>query len=168
MKKVINLIFFGMFFSGQLMAFSLFSSQVIPEVKEKDGFVEIISDLETSENVRKHIDNKHITEYQLYEALKMAAEYTLNKNAQYFVILNNGINNFEGFPINNYEDLKNYCFSLKKENTKFYFSKNYEKCENLRSLGSPKSFSLKIKIVDEKISKEIYTWDAKQVLAELK
>lgn len=130
------------------------NSQVV-EINVNEGF---------SPKVLGKIRSSQLTELYLYDGIKKAAEYSLSQGYTHFVVLNEGINNFEGFPISNYQDLRSYCFSYKVE-SKFYHGSTSGKCKNISEAGR-ETITLRILPINE--MENVFSWNAKEVLAELK
>lgn len=147
--------------------------QFYPLVTEnaESGIVNVESFLEFNKKVcwetLTPISRMALNEFQLYEALKKASEYTLSKNKKYFALINDGANNLSGFPINNYLDLKNYCFAGVDKKSDFFISTRTEKCKDI-SPTNHNITKLHIKVVDDIVASDLHVWDAKAVLVELK
>lgn len=163
MKNVISLVllFISMFmFSGCGKAINY---PVVHKV-ENSNIVEINVEEEFAPNVRKIDIYKDLSELSLYDGIKKAAEYSLSQGYTHFALLNSGINNLNGFPITNYEDLRAYCFAYKASSS-FYGSESYEKCEGISKKGRT---VVKLKVIPLNESEDVFSWNAKEVLAELK
>lgn len=163
MKKVIGLVllFISMFiFSGCGKAINY---PVVHKI-ENSNIVEIKVEEEFAPNVRKIDLYKDLSELSLYDAIKKASEYSLSQGYTNFAILNGGINNLQGFPITNYKDIREYCFGYKMD-SRFYGSESYEKCEGISKKGRT---IVKLKIIPLNQSEDVFSWNAKEVLDELK
>lgn len=132
---------------------------------ENSNAIEIKIEEEFAPNVRKVDIYKDMSELSLYDGIRKAAEYSLSQGYTHFAVLNGGIDNLKGFPITNYKDLSAYCFSYKADYTSFYGSESYEKCEGISKKGRT---VVKLKVLPLNESENIFSWNAREVLAELK
>lgn len=97
----------------------------------------------------------------LKKSLYMAAKETLKNNKENFVIVNPDMNHLLGFPINNFDDLKNYCY-------------NFNRAENdiklyCRSLDGEHELGLRgnLKIIPITSDYKIVSINAKKILEEI-
>ncbi len=170
---MIKIIIFMLFiFSG------LFASQIQnePFVKEKDGVLEIYAEA-PSDLKEKFDDNgswysgvvykqNNLYRFELQEALKKASQESLRRGFKYFAIVNKEINNLQGFPINNYEDLKNYCFAGQGNmNHGTDFSAGGKSAVRYRGIFRDNGIFLKIIPMNE--SHQYFLWNAEEVMKEL-
>lgn len=127
-----------------------------------DKTISIVARSDETE-VRKKLDNaKYWAIQEFYEAVKKAAEETLKSNKKYFAVLNLGIDNSNGFPLNTYQEVFNYCYAPADKDASFHKLKG-----TCKGIVEGEGVSLKIAKFDEP-SENFYLWNAKEVLKDLK
>jgi hypothetical protein len=107
----------------------------------------------------------------LNNSLYIAAKKTLDLNMTHFVLLNAGVNNLNGFPINNVSDMNRYINLHKTTNYKFKTSgRNMGLGKKpLRTNSSNKEvMEMWFKPVNSDIINSfISTWDASKVISDI-
>ncbi|MDX9901492.1 MAG: hypothetical protein RBT22_08385 [Aliarcobacter sp.] len=124
MKK--NLILLVMLVVG--ISFSGCSRKDIPIPKssidkDKDGIIHLYTG--RNDNLfYEDLDDDRVERIQrsyrrnedvLRRALIEASEYTIKERKTHFAIVNDGTNHLIGFPINTFQNLKDYCFKFDRE-----------------------------------------------------
>lgn len=154
--------------------------QLQPSFKQ-DGAVVIISRADFSEklyppNVINYFERTKADKYSvivlsskfnLQQFIKKAAELTLVNNNKYFAIVNKGVNNIEGFPINNFDSLNSYCFSGLSGRKTNFTKKDDDICSMFKYSRENIKIELEIVMFKEN-NQEFDLWDAEQTLKELK
>ncbi len=91
---------------------------------DKDGItnIDIVKNqtLYTEDKNKKDLEDRRQTFYRmnidlLKRSLYMAAKETIKNNKENFIIVNSDINHLTGFPLNNYTNLKDYCYNFNRE-----------------------------------------------------
>lgn len=124
--------------------------------------VSIVVRSDETEIRKKLNDPKYWAMQEFYEAVKKAAEETLKSDKKYFAVLNLGIDNSNGFPLNTYQEVFNYCYASADKEASFHKLKGI-----CHGIVDGEGVSLKIAKFDEP-SENFYLWNAKKVLEELK
>lgn len=140
------------------------SQPIAPTIaKQNDGTVLIKTKAEKNKNDNLSIKEKILFEYtnDLKLTLNKASEYAINNGFSHFVIVSNNTNNFNGFPLNTFKDMNEYCNAsyLTNEDIK-------SKCGNFMAYGSSYN-EMKI-IALNNPDYTISAFDAKTTLQETK
>ncbi len=144
-----------------LVALFIFSGCAKPEMKTKDG---VEYNLWPKENNSFKVSSQKLS---LKQQLNIAAKETKLKGYPYFVLLNAGVNNLNGFPINNYKELVKYI-SLKKRKPSFQTNG-----QNQRRGSVPLIHGTSIRVLFKPVGKKvknsyISVWPANQTLQDTK
>lgn len=90
-------------------------------IKNEDGvFYSTTFKDESIKGYSKEIQEEK-TEKAVKKGMKDVSEFAKKQNKN-FAIVNEEINNLIGFPVNNYTDLKTYCFKKDRNGIKIYCS----------------------------------------------
>lgn len=132
--------------------------------KSENGVISIkvkTSSIETEGLSQKE---KNYLEYSndLKLSLQKAAEATLNSGNTHFIIINTNENQLQGFPINTFKDLNDYCLADYKTDKELK-----GKCSNFMAKAGKTSTNIKI-LTLKNPNYTIPAFDAKTTLQETK
>ncbi len=99
---------------------------------EKDGIYSIAADTRRVHESSEYIDEENKV---LKSQLNIAAKETKKMGYNYFVLVNDNVNNLNGFPLNNYKNLSRFI-TLKKRKPSFATDGQDRGEDNLISTGA--------------------------------
>lgn len=124
--------------------------------KNQNLFYEDLDDDRVERIQRRYRENEDV----LRRALIEASEYTIKEGKTHFAIVNDGTNHLIGFPINTFQNLKDYCFKFDRE-------QNTIKTQCSFMLFGVKEIYLKIVLLENTPDYKTNAIEAKRMLAEL-
>lgn len=147
-----------------VVALFAFNGCAKPEVKKSAGGVEY-NLWPKDNNSFKFGDGSGLS---LKQQLNIAAKESRKKGYQYFVLLNAGVNNFNGFPINTYGELVRYHTLQKRKSSFATNGKNQNRGKTPLRTGSG-GFSVWFKPVGNEYKNSfVSVWSVSQTLRDTK
>ena len=129
-------------------------------IKEKDSELFISKTWKDENWFKKKKEKEQISFISFKKAIEDVSLFAINNNKN-FMIVNEEINNSVGFPINNYTNLKNYCFNTNRPNNGIKIT-----CDSMKQVDRG-TVIIKFVLVDEMDYRFNY-YNPKEVLEELK
>jgi len=146
-----------------VVAVFMFSGCSKPEVKSKNGVEYKLWSKEN--NSLKFGDGSGLS---LKKQLNIAAEESRKRGYSYFVLLNAGVNNLNGFPINTYSELVRYHTLQKRKSSFTTNGKNQNRGKTPLRTKSGK-FSIWFKPVGNEFKNSfVSVWSVEQTLRDTK
>ena len=119
--------------------------------------------ISTNKKISKSIKGSGSEEIKTFlsfkKGMKDVSEFAKKQN-KHFVIVNYDINNLTGFPINNYNDLKSYCFKKDRDNSIRI------NCSSMKRMGKG-AVEINFILVDN-ADYRIYSYNSDEVLESIK